>query len=308
MKKSRPQLQIARPEDAQAWVRLAFPSVDTISPEMMNAEVGSFNAPPPDIDESRFIAWLDDKPIARASFQQLENVVELRDFTIEKDYITEYGTPILQSIAEEAARRGNVLTVDFYPPVYSRSFRGAEFKENVRTRMMKSLIDYTAQSVDVPDGITLRNPNSSDEAAVAEMIYHNYVGTADQEMVSSSRAQATSIIRAMFHNDYNLLDPGGSYLAVDAAGKLVGDVILGDAGRDPGEHIAWIMDVSVAPSHRGEGLGKALLVSAINASKRRAFPRIGLIVTIGNDTAHSLYRSLGFEDYGEVMHEAVLKL
>jgi ribosomal protein S18 acetylase RimI-like enzyme len=112
----------------------------------------------------------------------------------------------------------------------------------------------------------------------------------------------------LFHNDYNLLDPSGSYLAVDGANKLVGDVLLGDAGRDPGEHIAWVMDISVAAAYRGKGLGKALLVSAINAAKGRAYPHIGLIVTTGNDTAHSLYRSLGFEDYGEVMHEAVLKL
>jgi ribosomal protein S18 acetylase RimI-like enzyme len=308
MPKPTPQIQIARPEDAQAWVQLAYPGSNTPSPEALNAEIRAFNVPPPDVDESRFIVWLDGKPIARASFHQLENVVELRDFAIVEDYIADYGTAILQSIAQVARPRGNILTVDFYPPIYSRSFLGAGFKQNARTRMIKSLAEYTSQPVKLPDGVTLRHPIFDDEAAVANLVYKNYIGTADEEMVSSSRAQAAVIIRATFHNDYNLLDPNGSYLAVDTSGNLVGDVILGDASRSPDDRQAWIMDISIPPAYRGKGLGKALLLSAINAAKERDYPRIGLIVTISNSRAQSLYRSFGFEEFGDVMYEAVLRL
>jgi ribosomal protein S18 acetylase RimI-like enzyme len=308
MTKPSPQIQVARPEDAQTWVQLAYPGDNAPSPDALDAEIKAFNAPPPDIDESRFIIWLDDKPVARASFNQLENVVELRDFMIADGYIADYGAAILQSIADVARTRGNLLTIEFYPPTYSRSFIGAGFKENTRTRMIKSLADYTPQPIELPDDITLRHPIFNDEAAVAEMVYNNYKGTADEEMVSSSRAQAAAIIRAMLHNDYNLLDPNGTYLAIDKSGSLVGDVILGDASSSPSDRQAWIMDVSIAQAFRGKGLGKALLLSAINAAKADDYPRIGLIVTIGSSNAQSLYRSLGFEDYGDIMHEAMMKL
>jgi GNAT superfamily N-acetyltransferase len=308
MTKPAPQILVARPQDAQVWAQLAFPAGTPSSPDVLNAEAKAFNAPPPDIDESRFIVWLDDNAIARASFNQLENVIELRDFMIADGYIGEYGTAILQGIVGLARPRGNMLTIDFYPPAYSRSFLGAGFKQNTRTRMMKSLAGYTPQTIKLPDCVTLRHPVFSDESAVAAMIYNNYIGTSDEEMVSSSRAQAAAIIHAMFHNDYNLLDPGGSYLAIDRSGSMVGDVILGDASRDPGDHQAWIMDISVAPAYRGKGLGKALILSAINAAKADDYPRIGLIVTIGNNSAQSLYRTLGFEEYGDTLYEAALKL
>ena len=124
-------------------------------------------------------------------------------------------------------------------------------------------------------------------------------------MVSSSRAQAAAIIRAMFHNDYNLLDPNGSYLTVDTSGNLVGDVILGDASRSPDDRQAWVMDISIAPEYRGKGVGNALLLSTLNSARERGYPRIGLIVTIGNSNAQSLYRALGFREIPPYMKSPV---
>lgn len=259
-------------------------------------------------DSSRFTVWLDNIPIARGAFNQLDTVLELRDFTIADGYIAEYGTSILQAVVELARPRANILTIEFFPPAYSRSFLGAGFRQNTRTRMMKSLANYTPQPIKLPDGIKLRHPIFDDEPAISELAYNNYLGTSEEQMVSGSRAQAAAIIRAMFHNDYNLLNPAGSYLALDPSGNLIADVILGDASNDPTDRIAWIMDISIAQAHRGKGLGKALLLSAINAAHAHGYPRIGLIVTIGNTAAQSLYHSLGFEDYGDIMYEAVLRL
>ncbi len=308
MAKPVPLIQVARPEDARTWVQLGYPGNSAPSSEALERAVAAFSAPPPDVDENRFIAWLDGKAIARASFSRLDNVIELGDFAITDGYITDYGIDILMNIAEVARPRGNLLTVDFYLPAYSRSFLGAGFKQNTRTRMMKSLAGHTTQPINVPDGVTIRHPIHSDEPALADMVYFNYIGTPDDEMVSGSRAQAAAIIHAMLHNDYNLLLPNGSCLAEDDTGKLVGDVILGDASGDRNDPIAWIMDISVAPTQRGKGLGKALLLSAINSAHAQGYPRIGLIVTIGNTPAQSLYRSLGFKEYGSLMYEAALRL
>jgi len=308
MSKPIPLLQVARPEDARTWVQLGYPTGNPLPPDSLQAQVNAFNAPPPDVDESRFVAWLGDTPIARALFVQLENVVELHDFTVADGFVTEYGATILRDIVEAARPRGNILTVDFYPPTYSGSFLGAGFKQNTRTRMIRSLADYTEQQIALPGGIALRRLVFGDEPAVAEMAYQNYMGTPDEEMVSAGRAQAAAIIRAMFHNDYNLFNPAGSYLAVDGSGKLIGDALLGDASQTPGEGLAWIMDVSVAPAYRGKGLGKALMLSAMNAAHRQGYLRIGLLVTIGNTRAQALYRSLGFEAYGDLLYEASIRL
>ncbi|MEO8288328.1 MAG: GNAT family N-acetyltransferase [Chloroflexota bacterium] len=303
------QFSIARPQDAHAWVQLSYPGANLLPPDVLTNEISQFNTTQGDSAAvERFICRLGEAPIARFELHRLDSMVELHEFKIGEGYLASQGQAILHGIIGIARSLGTILTIDFYSPAYSGIILAAGFKQNIRTRMMKSLTNYMAQPVRLPAGITLRHPIFDDEGAVAEMVYHNYKGTADEEMVSSSPAQAAAIIRAMFHNDYNLLDPTGSYLAVDKSGRLIGDVILGDASRSLTELQGWIMDISIAQEYRGQGLGKALITSAINAAKAHGYPRIGLIVTIGNNIAQSLYRSLGFEDYGEVMYEAILKL
>ncbi len=289
---------IAVYSDIQDWIPLGEPA----------SEIAPQEAQQPTEEGTRFTVWLGDTPVARGSFHQLDTVVELRDFFVADGYIANYGIATLQSIVKLASVRGDVLTIESYPPGYSRSFLGAGFKQNTRTRMVKSLANHSTQSIELPEGIRVRNPIFDDEYAVSGVVHNNYIGTADAEMVSSSRAQAAAIIHAMFHNDYNLLLPTGSYLAFDPSGNLIADVLLGDASRDATERQAWIMDISIAPHYRGKGLGKALLLMAINAAHAHSYPSIGLMVTIGSVRAQALYRSLGFEDFGDIMYEAILML
>jgi ribosomal protein S18 acetylase RimI-like enzyme len=64
-------------------------------------------------------------------------------------------------------------------------------------------------------------------------------------------------------------------------------------------HKATIWGMYVAPEHRGRGLGRGLIVQAIEEA--RVWPALGqihLTVTTVNEPARRLYRSLGFEVYG----------
>lgn len=55
-----------------------------------------------------------------------------------------------------------------------------------------------------------------------------------------------------------------------------------------------IQNLGVKRSHRGKGLGKALLLQALDGFRSRAVPRVYLEVTSQNDLAIRLYRQLGF--------------
>ena len=55
----------------------------------------------------------------------------------------------------------------------------------------------------------------------------------------------------------------------------------------------WVADIFVVPSHRGRGLGLALLLRAIPWSHAAGEAQIGLTVTDGNP-AEQLYVSAGF--------------
>lgn len=79
-----------------------------------------------------------------------------------------------------------------------------------------------------------------------------------------------------------------------SGGRLVGNVTL---LRHPGE--TWVIaNVVTAPDHRRRGVGRELVLLAIDEAARRRAQRVVLQVREGNDAAVSLYADLGFEHNG----------
>ena len=66
-----------------------------------------------------------------------------------------------------------------------------------------------------------------------------------------------------------------------------------------GSEDCWIEDVFVGESARGRGLGRALVVEALQRARERGCGRAELDVDVANAPARRLYASLGFRDKGE---------
>ncbi len=254
-----------------------------------------------------YISWLGDTALARVTLLQLDNVVDLRDFDIALGHVADHGGAVLQQIIAFCRERGNIITAT-YLSKHSNLFLNAYFKQNTRTRMIRSLADYQPQPIRLPAGITLRHPTLNDEAAITAMAYRNYQGTPDGEMVSSSRAQADALMQPIFANEYATLDLDCSFVAEDAVGSLICSNLLGDESKAEADRLAWVLDISAAPEWRGKGLGRALFASSLDAAKAKGYHRLGLMVTIGNYGAQTLYRSFGLKEYGPLMYEAILRL
>ncbi len=62
-----------------------------------------------------------------------------------------------------------------------------------------------------------------------------------------------------------------------------------------GRHGLYLEDLFVRPSHRGRGLGKALLETLIALARERGYGRVEWVVLDWNEPAHAFYRSLGAE-------------
>jgi [ribosomal protein S18]-alanine N-acetyltransferase len=65
--------------------------------------------------------------------------------------------------------------------------------------------------------------------------------------------------------------------------------------------VGWIYDILVVPSHRGQGVGEALLSHALKVSRERGFELTGLMVRANNKVAYTLYEKLGFKPEYVVM-------
>jgi ribosomal protein S18 acetylase RimI-like enzyme len=87
-------------------------------------------------------------------------------------------------------------------------------------------------------------------------------------------------------------------VALDDA-RLVGALTCEREPRLKVQHIAHLIGMMVSDTHRGRGVGRALLIAAVD--KLRATPglaQVTLSVTATNRAAIGLYESQGFTRYG----------
>jgi ribosomal protein S18 acetylase RimI-like enzyme len=86
--------------------------------------------------------------------------------------------------------------------------------------------------------------------------------------------------------------PGLLRVAEAPPGRAVGYVLAAVGGR-PGE--AWVLSAAVRASHRGRGLGAALMEDVQAVLAARGVRAVRLTVHPGNAGAVRLYRRLGYE-------------
>ena len=80
---------------------------------------------------------------------------------------------------------------------------------------------------------------------------------------------------------------------------LIGSVQLAPEPRANGRHRAEVMKLMVLRSHRGRGVGRALMQALLDAA--RASGRTLLLLDVRtDDPAERLYRALGFVPFGRV--------
>jgi ribosomal protein S18 acetylase RimI-like enzyme len=83
--------------------------------------------------------------------------------------------------------------------------------------------------------------------------------------------------------------------------ERVGRVWLGE--RFPRQPIGFLYDIEIEGGFRGRGLGREAMLLVEQEARRRGFVEIWLNVFVGNETARSLYRSLGYVDFAIAMRK-----
>ena len=84
-------------------------------------------------------------------------------------------------------------------------------------------------------------------------------------------------------------------------GRIVGSLTLAFY-RIPTGLKAWIEDVVVDGSMRGQGVGEALNTAAIDEARRRGAKNVSLTSRASRESANRLYQRLGFEPYETNMY------
>lgn len=81
-------------------------------------------------------------------------------------------------------------------------------------------------------------------------------------------------------------------VAVDPADRVVGSVMAGYDG-----HRGWLYYLASDPGHRGQGIGRALVVEAERRLLAYGCPKVQLMVRTENEQAMAFYDRLGYERF-----------
>jgi ribosomal protein S18 acetylase RimI-like enzyme len=130
--------------------------------------------------------------------------------------------------------------------------------------------------------------------AAAELIHESYIGHIDAQ-INDQYCSLHGSLRFL-HNivrfpGCGVFDANQSWvLREKSTGALVGMVLCSRVAGD----VAHITQLCVAPSRRGDGLGRLLLHHCMDHLAHSGFAAITLTVTEANDQAVRLYQDLGF--------------
>ncbi len=78
-------------------------------------------------------------------------------------------------------------------------------------------------------------------------------------------------------------------VAVTAAGKIVGSVMLGDDG-----HRGWFYYLAVSPALQKSGLGRRIVAQGEDWMRKRGIEKSQLIIRAGNAKVQGFYQALGY--------------
>jgi ribosomal protein S18 acetylase RimI-like enzyme len=153
----------------------------------------------------------------------------------------------------------------------------------------------------LPSEISIRKARKSELPLIMEMsvdelpaelseVELRYLGRVKKEF---ARRQQALIKRG--GNEFYVAEVGGNP-------GIAGYVWFGVSERMfSGVKVGWIYDILVLPTHRGKGVGEALLKHALRVGRERKFREIGLMVNAKNAVARSLYEKLGFQTQYMIM-------
>ena len=102
-------------------------------------------------------------------------------------------------------------------------------------------------------------------------------------------AEAVTHIERYFAGDFGTPLLQCSFAAFEA-GQLVGATLVSLDEGDP-----LIAQVYTAPSHQNRGIARALIQLSINTLAAKREPFVNLVVTVGNEPAEHLYKTMDFK-------------
>jgi len=147
--------------------------------------------------------------------------------------------------------------------------------------------------------LTLRTPTTGDASELGRVHVRAwqaaYAGglMADEYLVSLSVDERSSMWRRRLENPPG---PRSTRVVADVDGEVIGFALAGPANGDEHGEVGELYAINVDPDHWGEGAGRALMSTTVDALRRSRFSDAVLWVHVGNTRARRFYAAGGWTD------------
>lgn len=283
------QIRPARPEDLTAVVAV-MNAVDVATlgePDTTEEDVASgWDETGFDLEADAFVADEDGLVVGYAELYGREDTVFDLDVYVHPDHSDELGTRLLEATLERAATRapkGSVLATWLPvgdPRLHTYADAGfAPVRQFVRMRHEAGVFGRPNH----PDGIVLRTfDRHADAAAVHAVMVDAFAHHV--RPVTASLDKFTE--QHLEHPDFD----ARFWVVAQEGGEVVGAISAFNHGD-----VAFIRHIGVRATHRGRGIGSALVVESLRRLAEAGQKRVDLGVDLEDDVgAARLYETLGF--------------
>ena len=153
------------------------------------------------------------------------------------------------------------------------------------------------------DSVVLRSPRASDAEAMLHYL-HQTSGETDFlvrypeeiEVSPEKLREEEEFLEMMVNSPCNMM------IAAFRGDELLGNIGLNCVGERRKIRHRCSIGIAVVKEAWGIGLGRMLMEAAARSAGELGFEMVEMGVMDGNDSAHSLYLSMGFQEYGRMPH------
>jgi len=214
---------------------------------------------------------------------------EISGFSMDPGSVGEAAGALLRAM--DLLRAGGAAAITaHYEDRYEAAFASLGFRRVfARIRMRAPTRKRTAEP-----GFTLQPPEEGEVLGLTKSLMDVYEGHMEQQygMHVGSEDEWRGYVGGLFKGDSGRYMPDVSYVALEGD-RIVGAILVTHWMGAP-----LVAELGVAKDRRRKGLGRALLEATMHRLAYLDEPGLSLYVTVGNDPAISLYRSLEFAQVG----------
>jgi GNAT superfamily N-acetyltransferase len=214
---------------------------------------------------------------------------EISGFSMDPAYREEAAAALLKSMDLLRAGGATSITAHF-EDIYEAAFESLGFRRVFARMRMEAPTKRSAP----PISVKLQPPEEDEVLGLTRFLMEVYEGHIEQQygIHTGPEAEWRGYVAGLFKGDSGQFMPDASHVALEGD-RIVGAILITHWMGMP-----LVAELGVAKDRRGRGLGRALLETAMGRLAGREEPRLALYVTLGNDPAIGLYRSIDFIQVG----------